>query len=85
VVPVALTLHRFQQTTLMKTYQDEVRDAARRALWYLRCVVGLSLVFAGLWGLYSAWGAWTLLISPMSIIVGGLIVPGVAERLPWRW
>jgi len=42
-------------------------------------------VFAGLWGVFAAWGPWALLISPVSIIVGGLIVPGVAERLPRRW
>jgi len=69
----------------MRISQDDVHQVLRRAIWYVRCVVGFSLVFAGLWGLYAVWGAWTLLISPMSIIVGGLIVPGVGERLPPRW
>ena len=69
----------------MAVWQDDVRGVLRRAVWYLRCVVGFSLVFAGLWGFYSAWGPWTVLISPMSIIVGALIVPGVADRLPRRW
>jgi len=62
-----------------------MRRALRRAIWYVRCVVGFSLVFAGLWGVYTAWGPWTLLISPVSIIAGGLIVPGVADRFPRRW
>lgn len=65
--------------------QDDVPRALRRALWYVRCVVGFSLVFAGLKGVYAAWGPWTLLISPVSIIAGALIVPGVANRLPRRW
>ena len=82
---VALTWRCFQQTALMSGSQDDVRRAPRRALWYVRCGVGFSLVFAGLWGGYSAWGPWALLISPVSIIVGALIVPGVAERWPRRW
>lgn len=65
--------------------QDDVPRALRRALWHVRCVVGFSLVFAGLKGVYAAWGPWTLLISPVSIIAGALIVPGVANRLPRRW
>jgi hypothetical protein len=65
--------------------QDDERRALRRVIWYVRCFVGLSLVFAGLKGVYAAWGPWTLLISPVSIIAGGLIVPGVANRLPRRW
>ena len=44
-----------------------------------------SLVFASLAGCYGTFGAWGLLISFASIIAGGLIVPGVAERLPRRW
>jgi hypothetical protein len=69
----------------MKDFQGGVHGAVRGATWYLRCAVGFSLVFAGLWGWYSVWGAWALLISPMSIIVGALIVPGVAERFPRHW
>ena len=69
----------------MSVSQDDVRRGLRRAIWYVRCVVGFSLVFAGLWGLYAAWGPWALLISPVSIIAGALIVPGVAERFPRRW
>ena len=65
--------------------QDDVRRVLRRAIWYVRCVVGFSLVFAGLKGMYAAWGPWTLLISPVSIIAGALLVPGIAERLPRRW
>jgi hypothetical protein len=65
----------------MRIFQDDVHRALRCAIWYVRCGVGFSLVFAGFWGLYAAWGAWTLLISPISIIVGGLIVPGVGVRL----
>jgi len=85
VVQVALALHCFQQTTPMKVLENGVHGMVRRAIWYLRCAVGFSLVFAGLGGFYSVWGSWTLLITPMSIIVGALIVPGVAERLPRRW
>jgi hypothetical protein len=85
VVHVALTLPGFQQTAAMSRSQDNVRRALRRGIWYLRCVVGFSLVFAGLWGVYGTWGAWALLISPVSIIAGALIVPGVAERMPRRW
>ena len=59
----------------MKDFQYGVDGTVRRALWYLRCAVGFSLVFAGLWGLYSVWGAWTLLISPMSIIAFSLSAP----------
>jgi hypothetical protein len=69
----------------MKALQGGIDRAVRHAIWYLRCAIGFSLVFAGLWGLYSVWGPWALLISPMSIIVGALIVPGVAERFPRRW
>jgi hypothetical protein len=69
----------------MKDFQGGADGTVRRAIWYLRCAVGFSLVFAGLWGLYSVWGAWALLLSPTSIIVGALIVPGVAERFPRRW
>ena len=36
-------------------------------------------------GVYATWGPWTLLISPVSIIAGALIVPGVANRFPRRW
>jgi len=85
VVHVALTSHCFEQTAPMRIFQGAVPRAVRRAVWYLRCVIGFALVFAGLGGFYAVWGAWTVLISPVSIIVGGLIVPGVAERLPWRW
>ena len=70
---------------ISRSSQDDVRRAPHRALWYVRCVVGFSLVFAGLKGVYAAWGPWTLLISPVSIIAGALIVPGVAKRLPRRW
>jgi hypothetical protein len=69
----------------MRIFQDDVRRLLRRAIWYVRCVVGFSLVFAGLWGFYETFGAWGLPISFASIIAGGLIVPGVAERLPQRW
>ena len=85
VVHVALNSSRFQQTAAMSLAQDNVPRALRRAIWYLRCVAGFALIFAGLWGIYGVWGAWALLISPVSIIAGGLIVPGVAERLPRRW
>jgi len=85
VVHVALSVHRIPQTTPMEDSQRGVHGAVRGAIWYLRCAFGFSLVFAGLWGWYSVWGAWALLISPMSIIVGALIVPGVAERFPRRW
>ena len=44
-----------------------------------------SLVFAGLAGCYGTFGAWGLPSSFASIIARGLIVPGVAERLPRRW
>jgi len=69
----------------MSVSQDDMRRGLRRAIWYGRCVVGFSLVFAGLWGVYAAWGPWALLISPVSIIAGALIVPGVAGRFPRRW
>ena len=69
----------------MSVSQDDVRRGLRRAIWYVRCVVGFSLVFAGLRSVYAAWGPWALLISPVSIIAGALIVRGVAERLPRRW
>ena len=85
MVHVAPALHRFEQTTPMKVFQGGVHGMMRRAIWYLRCAVGFSLVFAGLGGWYSVWGPWTLLITPMSIMVGALIVPGVAARLPRRW
>lgn len=85
MVHVALTWRCFQQTARMSVSQDDIRRGLRRALWYVRCGVGFSLVFAALCGVYSAWGPWALLISPVSIIAGGLIVPGVAERLPRRW
>ena len=85
VVQVALTSPCFEQTAAMSVSRDGMRRALRRAVWYLRCVVGFALVFAGLWGVYGTWGAWALLISPVSIIAGALIVPGVAERMPRRW
>ena len=69
----------------MSVSQDDLCRGLRRAIWYVRCVVGFSLVFAGLRGVYTAWGPWALLISPVSIIAGALIVPGVAERFPRRW
>ena len=85
MVHIPLTLHCFEQTAPMRIFQDDVRRLLRRAIWYVRCVVGFSLVFAGLWGFYETFGAWGLPISFASIIAGGLIVPGVAERLPRRW
>jgi hypothetical protein len=85
VVHVAFPLHHFPHTAPMKIVEDDVQRRARTASWYLRCAVGFSLVFAGLWGWYAVWGTWALLISPVSIIVGALIVPGVAERFPRRW
>jgi len=69
----------------MSVSPEDVRRALHRAVWFVRCVVGFSLVFAGLWGVYGLWGPWALLISPVSIITGALIVPGVAERFPRRW
>jgi len=47
----------------MEDSQRGVHGAVRGAIWYLRCAFGFSLVFAGLWGWYSVWGAWALLIS----------------------
>ena len=82
---VALTVPCLQQTASMSVSRDDVGRVLRRAIWYVRCVVGFSLVFAGLRGVYTAWGPWALLISPVSIIAGALIVPGVAERFPRRW
>jgi hypothetical protein len=85
VVHVVLTVPRFQQTASMTVSREDLRRALRRTIWYVRCVVGFSFVFAGLRGVYGPWGPWALLISPVSIIAGALIVPGVAERLPRRW
>jgi hypothetical protein len=68
----------------MWTFEDDVGQKLGRAIWYVRYTLGLSLVFASFWGFYAVWGAWTLLISPVAIIAGALIAPGVAERLPRR-
>jgi len=84
-VHVALIVPCFQQITAMTFSRDDVRRALRRAIWYVRCVVGFWFVFAGLRGVYGPRGPWALLISPVSIIAGALIVPGVAERFPRRW
>lgn len=46
-----------------------------RTIWRVRVVVGLLLVFFGAFGFYSHFGAWTLLLSPASLIAGGLIMP----------
>jgi hypothetical protein len=69
----------------MRIFQDDVRRLLRRTIWYVRCVVGFSLVFAGLCGFYGTFGPWALPILFASVIAGGLIVPGLAERLPRRW
>ena len=82
---VALALHGLQQTARMGISPDDVRRALRRTIWHVRCVVGFSLVFAGLSGFYGRFGGWGLPISFASIIAGLLIVPGVAERMPRRW
>jgi hypothetical protein len=57
----------------------------RRAIWYVRCIVGFSLLFSGLWGLYRTFGVWWLPLSLASFMAGAMIVPGVAERFPRRW
>jgi hypothetical protein len=59
----------------MRVLDESARRALRRAIWHVRVVVGLSLICAGVFGLYSHFGAWTMLISPASIIVGGQIMP----------
>jgi predicted lysophospholipase L1 biosynthesis ABC-type transport system permease subunit len=83
-VMVSTRLALLRRTAPLRIFQDDVRRLLRRAIWYVHCV-GFSLVFAGLAGCYGTFGAWGLLISFASIIAGGLIVPGVAERLPRRW
>lgn len=84
VVHVALTSYCFQQTAPMWILQLDVGRKLGRAIWYVRYMLGFWLVFASFWGCYAMWGAWTLLISPVAIMAGGLIVPGVGERLPRR-
>jgi hypothetical protein len=84
VVHVPLTLHCFEQTASMRIFQDDVRRLLRRAISYVRCVVGFSLAFAGLWGFYGTFSAWGLPISFASIIAGGPIVPGATPGLAAR-
>jgi len=69
----------------MWAFADDLGRKLGHAIWYVRYILGFSLVFVSFWGCYMVWGAWTLLISPVAIIAGGLIAPGVAERLPRRW
>jgi len=69
----------------MRILQEDAHRLLRCAIWYVRCVVGFSLVFAGIAGCYGTFRAWGLLIAFASIIAGGLIVLGVAERVPRRW
>jgi hypothetical protein len=84
-VHVAVTLHCCAQTAPMRILEDHVRRVLRRAIWYVRCIVGFSLVFSRLWGLYRTFGVWWLPLSLASFIAGAMIVPGVAERFPRRW
>jgi hypothetical protein len=55
----------------MTIFRDDVRRLLRRAIWCVRCVVGFSLVFAGLAGCHGTSGAWGLLIAFDSIIPAG--------------
>ena len=79
VAQIAGTLRGFHQSGRVGIFKDDERpprQPLRRAIWYVRVVLGFTLVFARLGGLYARFGAWGVLDTFASI---------VAERMPRRW